>query len=279
MKANQAQYPVRVMCRLLRISKSGFYAWRDRALSARTREDIRLSALIHVIHRRSKEAYGAPTIHAELEDDHDIHVGCKRVARLMRSAGLRGVTPAAFVKTTVADPAADRALDRVDRRFQSDEPDRLWVADITYIPTWAGFLYLAIVLDVWSRRVVGWSMETHLRAELVVSALDMALAQRRPRSVIHHSDRGCQYTSYAFDYIAPHRVRSNDGLCVIPLRTKLRAHVPRSHFRGENSAPKPKKHRDFSLISMRLNGLFRSDPETLASARACQFQAHNATQN
>jgi putative transposase len=131
-KANQAHYPVRVMCRLLRISKSGFYAWRDRPLSARAREDIRLSALIHGIHRRSKEAYGAPTIHAELKDDHDIHVGCKRVARLMRSAGLKGVTPAAFMKTTVADPVADRALDRVDRQFQADGPDRLWVADITY---------------------------------------------------------------------------------------------------------------------------------------------------
>jgi putative transposase len=98
----------------------------------------------------------------------------------------------------VADPAADRALDKVDRQFSADGPDRLWVADITYVPTWSGFLYLAIVLDVWSRRIVGWSMANHLKTELVLDALDMALAQRRPESVIHHSDKGCQYTSYAF---------------------------------------------------------------------------------
>ncbi len=138
MKANQAHYPVRVMCRLLGISTSGFYAWCDRPLSTRAREDPRLTALIHGIHRRSRDAYGAPSIHAELKDDHDIHVGCKRVARLMRAAGMTGVTPAAFVKTTTADPVADRALDRVDRQFQATGPDRLWVADITDIPTWAG---------------------------------------------------------------------------------------------------------------------------------------------
>ena len=198
MKANQAHYPVQVMCRLLQVSKSGFYAWEDRPLSARAREDIALSVLIHGIHRRAKGAYGAPSIHAELADDHDIHVGRKRVARLMRAAGLCGVTPQRFVRTTVTDPVAARALDLVDRQFAASGPDRLWVADITYIPTWSGFLHLAVVLDVWSRRIVGWAMETHLRTELVMSALNMALVQRRPQGVIHHSDRGCQYTSYAF---------------------------------------------------------------------------------
>lgn len=103
-----------------------------------------------------------------------------------------------FIRTTVADPAADRAKDLVERQFAADGPDQLWVADITYIPTWSGFLYLAVVLDVWSRRIVGWAMETHLRTELVLSALNMALWQRRPQQVIHHSDRGSQYTSYAF---------------------------------------------------------------------------------
>lgn len=138
-------------------------------------------------------------IHAELADEHGIRVGRKRVARLMRSAGLRGATLRRFVVTTRADPKASRAVDRVDRRFYAESPNRLWVADATYIPTWSGFLYLAMVLDVYSRRVVGWAMETHLRTELILSALDMALAQRRPaRGVIHHSDRGCQYTSYAF---------------------------------------------------------------------------------
>jgi len=198
MKAYQATYPVRVMGRLLGVSASGFYAWLKRGLSARAVEDIGLTTRIHAIHRRSGEEYGAPSIHAELADEHGIRVGKKRVARLMRAAGLKGLQPQRFVTTTVMDPAADHALDKVEREFKADGPDRLWVADITYIPTWSGFLYLAVVLDVWSRRVIGWAMENHLRAELVLAALDMAIAQRRPRSVIHHSDRGCQYTSYAF---------------------------------------------------------------------------------
>ena len=198
MKANQATFPVRVMSRLLGVSASGFYAWVNRSASARAVEDIGLTALIHAIHRRSGGAYGAPSIQAELADDHQRRVGTKRVARLMRAAGLQGLQLRRFVTTTVGDPAADRAVDQVDRQFTADGPDRLWVADITYVPTWAGFLYLAIVLDVWSRRIVGWAMEPHLKTELVLSALNMALAQRRPEVVIHHSDRGCQYTSYAF---------------------------------------------------------------------------------
>lgn len=137
-------------------------------------------------------------IHAELADDHGIRVGCKRVARLMREAGLRGVTPKRFVTTTVRAEAAPTVVDLVDRQFKAEGPDRLWVADITYVPTWAGFLYLAIVLDVWSRKVVGWAMDTHLRTALVLTALDTAVSQRRPVKVVHHSDHGCQYTSYAF---------------------------------------------------------------------------------
>lgn len=198
MKANQATHPVRVMCRLLQISASGFYAWDDRPLSRRAREDIALTARIHAIHRRSNGAYGAPMIHAELADDHNIHVGCKRVARLMRAASLQGVSPKRFVRTTISDGDDTVASDLVDRKFDANGPDRLWVADITYIPTWAGFLYLAIVLDVWSRRIVGWSMRIDLRTEGVLDALNMALAQRRPQAVVHHSDHGCQYTSYSF---------------------------------------------------------------------------------
>jgi putative transposase len=197
-KANQATHPVRVMCRLLKISASGFYAWDHRPLSRRAREDIALTVRIHAIHRRSKGAYGAPMIHAELADDHAIHVGCKRVARLMRAAGLQGVSPTRFVRTTLSDADSAVASDLVDRSFEADEPDRLWVADITYIPSWAGFVYLAIVLDVWSRRIVGWSMRTDLKTEGVLDALNMALAQRRPQAVVHHSDHGCQYTSYRF---------------------------------------------------------------------------------
>jgi putative transposase len=197
-KANQASHPVRVMCRLLKISASGFYAWDDRPLSQRAREDIALTARIHAIHRRSKGAYGAPMIHAELADDHAIHVGCKRVARLMRAADLQGVSPKRSVRTTLSDGDDTVASDLVDREFDASGPDRLWVADITYIPTWAGFVYLAIVLDVWSRRIVGWSMRTDLKTEGVLDALNMALAQRRPQAVVHHSDHGCQYTSYSF---------------------------------------------------------------------------------
>ena len=156
-----------------------------------------MTATIRAIHRRSGEAYGAPSIHAELADDHGIRIGRKRVAMLMRAAGLKGVPPPKFVATTIADAESDRALDKVDRRFSADRPDRLWMADVTHVPTWAGLLYLAIVLDVWSRSIVGWAMAHHLKTALVLDELEMALAQRRPESFIHHSDRGCQYTSYA----------------------------------------------------------------------------------
>jgi putative transposase len=186
------------MCRVLGVSKSGFYAWSDRPLSKRAREDIALAGKTNEIHRWSRGAYGAPNIHAELADTHRINVGCKRVARLMRAAGLKGVMPKRFVTTTMRDDAAATSADLVDRQFKADGPDQLWVADITYIPTWSGFLYLAIVLDVWSRKIVGWAMATHLRTELVLEALNTALMQRRPLQVVHHSDQGRQYTSYAF---------------------------------------------------------------------------------
>jgi putative transposase len=186
------------MCRLLGVSASGFYAWDERPLSKRALTDIALSAKIYAIHRGSRECYGVPRVHAELADDYDIHVGKKRVARLMRAAGLRGVSRRRFVRTTVADIYADLPPDLVDRNFRISELDRLWVADITYVPTWAGFLFVAIVLDACSRKVVGWAMENHLRTELVLAAINMALAQRRPEEVIHHSDHGCQYTSFAF---------------------------------------------------------------------------------
>jgi putative transposase len=186
------------MCRVLKISKSGFYAWDKRPMSDRARKDLWLRSKIEAIHQRSGGVYGSPNIHAELADDHGIRIGRKRVARLMRASGLRGATLRRFVVTTTADPKASQAKDLVERQFFAEGRDRLWVADITYVPTWSGFLYLAMVLDVYSRRVVGWAMETHLKTELILAALNMALAQRRPKTVIHHSDRGCQYTSYAF---------------------------------------------------------------------------------
>lgn len=191
MKANQATFPVRQMCRLLHVSASGFYAWDGRAISPRRRADIALLSRIHAIHRKSKGSYGARPIHAELRDDHGIRVGCKRVARLMRETGLKGVTPKAFVRTTQSDGADVRA-DLVNRKFRASAADQLWVADVTYIPTWAGFLYLAMVLDVFSRKIVGWTIESHLRTELVLQAMNAAIEQRKPELVVHHSDHGCQ---------------------------------------------------------------------------------------
>jgi putative transposase len=195
--AHQAVHRVATMCRVLGVSPSGHYAWRKRPLSARARADIELGAEIQAIHRESRGTYGAPRIHAELAA-RGVHLGRKRVARLMRGAGLRGVSRRKQFRTTIRDEAARPAPDLVDRQFQAVGPDRLWVADITYVPTWAGFLFVAVVLDAWSRRIIGWAMETHLRTELVLAALNMAVAQRRPTDVIHHSDQGCQYTSVAF---------------------------------------------------------------------------------
>jgi putative transposase len=185
------------MCRLLEVSPSGYFAWSQRAPSSRAQRDAILSEKIQAIHKESRGTYGAPRIHAELVGQKE-RVGRKRVARLMRAAGLAGVSRRAWPRTTVRDERARPAPDLVERNFTADGPDRLWVADITYIPTWAGFLYLAVVVDAWSRRVVGWSMATHLRTELVLEALNMALCRRRPKDVIHHSDQGTQYTSIAF---------------------------------------------------------------------------------
>jgi len=197
MKANRAVYRVATMCRVLEVSRSGYYAWLKREPSARDKANAALLKVIKDIHEESDKTYGAPRIHAEL-DERGPQASLNRVARVMREAEIRGVSPRKWTSTTVRGKRAWPAPDLVDRDFTATGPDQLWVADITYISTWAGFLFLAIVLDVWSRRVVGWAMATHLRTELVLEALDMAAARRRPRGVIHHSDQGCQYTSLAF---------------------------------------------------------------------------------
>jgi len=185
------------MCRVLEVSTSGYYAWRRRMISARAREDQKLQRRIRTIHDRSRQIYGVPRVHAELRDE-GTRVGRKRVARLMKASGLAGVSRRKSTKTTRRDRSARPAPDLVDRRFVADKPNALWVADITYIPTWVGFLYLAVVLDVWSRKIVGWAMASHLRTSLVTTALDMAIVQRSPVDVVHHSDQGCQYTSIEF---------------------------------------------------------------------------------
>ncbi len=185
------------MCRVLRVSPSGFYAWRQRPPSARARHDAQVLTQIRTYHQRSDGTYGAARLLGDLREA-GLCVGQKRIARLMRAAGLAGVSRRRGIRTTRRGPAETPATDLVQRHFTATAPNQLWVADITYVPTWAGFLYLAIVLDVFSRRIVGWAMATHLKTELVLDALNMALGQRRPRAVIHHSDQGCQYTALAF---------------------------------------------------------------------------------
>jgi len=196
-KAHQAVYPIATMCRVLGVSASGYYAWRKRPPSARAQRDAILGTKIIELHKASREVYGAPKLHADLRDL-DIRVGKKRVARLMNVHGIKGVSRRKGCTTTWRDRDARPAPDLVERDFSATGPDQLWVADITYVPTWTGFLFLAVVLDAWSRRIIGWAMATHLRTQLVLDALEMALRQRRPQAVIHHSDQGCQYTSIEF---------------------------------------------------------------------------------
>ena len=190
-------YAVTTQCRVLEVSPSGFYAWSKRVPSPHRQADTLLGDRIEAIHRRSRSTYGRPRIHAELREE-GIAISNKRIARLMRERRIQGASRRRTTVTTVRDRDARPAPDLVDRNFTADSPDRLWVADITYVPTWAGFLYLAVVLDVFSRRIVGWSMANHLRTELVLDALDMAIFRRRPTNVVHHSDQGTQYTSIAF---------------------------------------------------------------------------------
>ncbi len=183
-------FPVSSMCRVLEVSTSGYYAWLKREPSPRAREDAVLTERIREAHMRSRETYGSPRIHAELRED-GVRVGRKRVARLMRAHGLEGVSRRRRGrKTTVRNASARPAADLVERDLTADGPDQLWVADITYIPVAGAFLYLAVVLDAFSRKIVGWSMAAHMRSELVLDALDMALQQRRPDDVVHHSDQG-----------------------------------------------------------------------------------------
>lgn len=200
MRTNQAEYPIRVMARVLGVSASGFYDWRDRQPSGRHRSDAALLRRIRAVHAVSHGTYGAPRVHAELRAE-GVQVVRKRVARLMREAGIAGVSRRRrTVSTTVRAPERTSAGDLVKRDFTADGPNQLWVADITFVPTTAGFLFLAVVLDAWSRRIVGWAFSHDLKTRLVLDALDMAVASRKPRDVIHHSDKGSQYTSWAFGH-------------------------------------------------------------------------------
>jgi putative transposase len=197
--AERANYPVAVMCRTLGVNRTSFHDWERRAPSDRTLTDAFLTERIKQIHAVSDGTYGARRIHAELRLEHGIRVARKRVARLMRAAAISGLVVRKRRRTTVRLPGVRVAPDLVERDFSPTGPDQTWSADITYISTWEGFLYLAHVQDLYSRRIVGWSMADHLRSELVVSALEMALARRRPDSgLVHHSDQGAQYTAVLF---------------------------------------------------------------------------------
>jgi putative transposase len=196
--AERASHRVSVLCRTLGVSRSGFYAWAARPPSTRRCEDNDLVERLRRVHQMSRGTYGAPRIHAELAADGHRH-GRKRIARLMREAGLEGSHRRRFHRITERDPLQAPAVDLVDRVFAAERPDALWVADITYVRTWAGWLYVAVVVDACSRMVVGWSMREDLRAELVVDAIGMALSRRDVPAgrLVHHSDRGSQYTSFA----------------------------------------------------------------------------------
>lgn len=200
--AEKDHHDVSLLARVLGVSRQGYYAWvgrRRHGPSIRARRDTELTEKIRTHHTASDEIYGAPRIHADLRELDGIGIGRKRVARLMRAAGLAGVSRRKGCRTTIADQHAVAASDLVKRKFEAGEPNRIWTADITYVPTWQGFVYLAVVLDVFSRRIVGWAMAEHMRTELVTDALAMAIHQRRPSpGVIHHSDKGGQYTSIAF---------------------------------------------------------------------------------
>jgi putative transposase len=197
-EAEKATHSVPILCRLLGVSRSGYYAWRSRSPSERFRFDAVLSEKIETIHRNSRATYGSPRVHAELRAI-GIRCGRKRVARLMRRAKLQGCLRGRRMRTTHRAALQQAVPDLLGRNFASEVPDRLWVADITYVRSTEGFVYLAFILDACSRKVVGWSMATHLRTELVVDALQMAIARRKPSpGLVHHSDRGVQYTSLSF---------------------------------------------------------------------------------
>lgn len=195
----KSHHPISRLARVLGVTAAGYHAWKKRPASGRAREDERLKGLIQVAHQRSHGIYGAPRIHAELVLTHGERVSRKRVARLMTELGLEGVSRRGKRRARRTEAETPAAPDLVRRQFSAAAPNELWIADITYVPTWEGWLFLAVVVDACSRRVCGWSMRDDLKADLVIDALGMATTRRRPGpGLIHHSDRGGQYRSLAF---------------------------------------------------------------------------------
>jgi len=212
-EAESSRYPVTQLCRITQVSRTAYYEWQDRQPSQREQDDAALLAKIKAIHAASDGQYGGPRVLAELRaQGHE--VGRKRVARLMKAAGLRGRRPPRWIRTTTPEPPPPAIGDRVHGQFEALAPNVLWVGDITYIRTWEGWLYLATVIDVCSRRVIGFSLAGHMRASLVCDALKMAVATRGGAvdGVIFHSDRGSQYTSAEFRALCDaHGVRQSMG--------------------------------------------------------------------
>jgi len=215
--AERAHFPISLMCRVLSVSRSGFHAWVGRLPSSRALADARLSEEVRAIHAESRQTYGARRVHAALRQ-RGVFVSRKRVERLMRTLRLSGLVPKRYRRTTIRAPGVRVDDDLVERNFVPVGPNRLWCADIKYVRTWQGWLYLAAVMDCYSRRIVGWSMRPDLEAELVVDALEMALARRRPHpGLVHHSDQGSQYVSLRFGErcreIGIHRSMGSKGDC------------------------------------------------------------------
>ena len=195
----RAHHAVSRLCSVLNVTRQGYWAWRQRPSSRRRLEDERLKLRILAAWKESDQTYGAPRLHAELRLAGGVKVGKKRVARLMRELEIQGVSRRrGRVRTTTPDKQAAPAPDLVNRDFTAEGPDEIWVADVTYVPTYEGWLFLAAVMDLYSRKIVGWSMRDDLEAPLVIDAISMAITRRKPKpGLVHHSDRGSQYTSIA----------------------------------------------------------------------------------
>ena len=216
-EAEKENFPVAIMCKQLGVSRGGYYAWKHRDPSHRQKMDEELVVHIKKSHTESRGTYGSPRVLDDLKGE-GFQVGRKRVARLMREQGITGNAPRPFRRTTDSNHKLDVADNLLDRQFEVAAPDTAWSTDITYVRTWQGWLYLAVVIDLFSRRVVGWSMATHMRTSLVLGALDMALGRRRPGpGMLHHSDRGSQYASHDYrDALKEHHITcsmSRKGNC------------------------------------------------------------------
>lgn len=283
-EANRPMAPLRVFCRALGVTKTGFLAWRYRPASARRTQDQRFAERIRRIHHDSGSAYGSPRIHQELRAQ-DLRVSRKRVARLMRELGITADLPKRFVVTTDSDHDQPVAANLLDRDFTATAPDQKWATDITYIPTDEGFLYLAAIEDLFSRKIVGWAMDAHMETSMVLRALDMAMADRRPQAaLIHHSDRGSQYASHDYRQrlldrgIAismSRRGNCYDNACAESLWARLKVElVHRRRFRTRDEA----KQAIFHYIEVFYNRVRRHSALGYISPEAFEAEYHRRQQ-